>query len=123
MAAATGGEAERLSTVAEVYCQLVVATEMIGDTRRFGEWAKVVAQVSERRNLPMLTEFLRNTIELSALSTLTPPGCIEYGSESFVPLMAIVRTDFHRVQRAAGDLVLKRLTLRQLHIEQIAGGA
>ena len=57
MAAATAGEAERLSTVAEVYCQLVVATEMIGDTRRFGEWAKVVAQVSQRRNLPMLTEF------------------------------------------------------------------
>lgn len=57
MASAIAGEAERLSTVAEVYCQLVMAADMLGDSTAFAEWSQLLAQMSKQRGLPILMEF------------------------------------------------------------------
>jgi DNA-binding CsgD family transcriptional regulator len=55
MAAATGGEADMLETVAEVCCSLVAACDLAGDTGRLEQWARIVNGFVERRgNLPLL---------------------------------------------------------------------
>jgi DNA-binding CsgD family transcriptional regulator len=55
MAAATGGEANMLETVAEACCSLVAACELAGDAGRLEQWARIVATfVERRRDLPLL---------------------------------------------------------------------
>jgi len=56
MAAATGGEADLLETVAEVCCSLVSACEIAGDSGRLEQWARIVAGFVDRRgDLPLLS--------------------------------------------------------------------
>jgi len=56
MAAATGGEADMLETVAEVCCSLVAACDLANDTGRLEQWARIVNGFVERRgDLPLLT--------------------------------------------------------------------
>ena len=43
MAIASAGEARDLQSVAEAYCVLVEATELLGDSERFGQWTKAIA--------------------------------------------------------------------------------
>jgi DNA-binding CsgD family transcriptional regulator len=55
MAAATGGEANMLETVAETCCSLVAACELARDAGRLEQWAKIVQRFVERREgLPLL---------------------------------------------------------------------
>ena len=55
MAAATGGEADMLETVAEACCSLVAACDVAGDTGRLEQWARIVSGFIERRaDLPLL---------------------------------------------------------------------
>ncbi len=55
MAAATGGEADMLETVAEACCSLVAACDAAGDTGRLEQWARIVSGFIERRaDLPLL---------------------------------------------------------------------
>jgi DNA-binding CsgD family transcriptional regulator len=55
MAAATGGEADMLETVAEACCSLVAACELAGDAGRLEQWARIVQTFVERReDLPLL---------------------------------------------------------------------
>ncbi|MEZ0234601.1 MAG: SRPBCC domain-containing protein [Actinomycetota bacterium] len=49
MAAATGGEADMLETVAEACCSLVAACDVAGDTGRLEQWARIVSGFIERR--------------------------------------------------------------------------
>jgi DNA-binding CsgD family transcriptional regulator len=55
MAAATGGEADMLETVAEACCSLVAACDIAGDTGRLEQWARIVSGFIQRRaDLPLL---------------------------------------------------------------------
>jgi DNA-binding CsgD family transcriptional regulator len=55
MAAATGGEADMLETVAEACCSLVAACDAAGDSGRLEQWARIVSGFIERRaDLPLL---------------------------------------------------------------------
>ena len=55
MAAATGGEADMLETVAEVCCSLVAACDLASDSGRLEQWARIVSGFVERRgDLPLL---------------------------------------------------------------------
>jgi DNA-binding CsgD family transcriptional regulator len=55
MAAATGGEADMLETVAEACCSLVEACDVAGDVGRLEQWARIVSGFMQRReDLPLL---------------------------------------------------------------------
>ncbi len=55
MAAATGGEADMLETVAGACCSLVAACELAGDVGRLEQWARIVQTFIDRReDLPLL---------------------------------------------------------------------
>jgi DNA-binding NarL/FixJ family response regulator len=53
MAAATGGEAA-LATLAALCCDLVAASELVGDLERFAQWSDVVEGLAAREGHPSL---------------------------------------------------------------------
>ena len=57
MALATSGAANRLRTVGEACCDLVLATELTGDVQRFSRWMNVVEEFVERRGYPSVMGF------------------------------------------------------------------
>lgn len=56
MAAATGGEADR-RTLAQLCCDLVLATELSGEVERFAKWNKVVQRSAAESGHPQLVAF------------------------------------------------------------------
>lgn len=54
LAAATSGEAEEIETVAEVYCDTLLATELIGQADPFAEWAEVIMGFMESQHMPFV---------------------------------------------------------------------
>jgi DNA-binding CsgD family transcriptional regulator len=57
MAVATAGVAQRLRTVGEACCDLVLATELTGDVQRFAQWMAVVEDFVGRRGYPPVLGF------------------------------------------------------------------
>jgi DNA-binding NarL/FixJ family response regulator/tetratricopeptide (TPR) repeat protein len=54
LAAATSGEAERIETVAEVYCDTLQATELIGQADPFAQWGEVIMAFIESQHMPFI---------------------------------------------------------------------
>lgn len=54
LAAATAGDAEHVETVAEVYCDTLRATELIGQVDPFAEWADVMLAFIEKQHMPFI---------------------------------------------------------------------
>jgi DNA-binding NarL/FixJ family response regulator len=57
MAAATAGEARDPESVAQAYCALLEAAELLGDSRRFEQWTSVVAEAREHHGLGPLETY------------------------------------------------------------------
>ncbi len=57
LAIATSGGADRLRTVGEACCDLVLATELTGDVHRLARWMSVVEEFVERRGYPAIMGF------------------------------------------------------------------
>ena len=52
MAAATAGEARGVTTVVQLCCDFVLASELAGESERFARWSEVVDRVAAGRGLP-----------------------------------------------------------------------
>jgi tetratricopeptide (TPR) repeat protein len=52
MAAATGGEARGVTTVVQLCCDFVLASELAGESERFARWSEVVDRVAAGRGQP-----------------------------------------------------------------------
>jgi DNA-binding NarL/FixJ family response regulator len=57
MAAASAGEASDLQSVGDAYCALLEAAEMLGDTERFAQWTKAIAQLKGNHGFGPLDDF------------------------------------------------------------------
>jgi DNA-binding NarL/FixJ family response regulator len=57
MAAASAGEASDLQSVGDAYCALMEAAEMLGDTERFAQWTKAIAQLKGNHGFGPLDDF------------------------------------------------------------------
>ena len=61
MAAATGGEARDPQSVAEAYCALMEAAELLGDSDRFAQWTTAIAGATEIHGLGPLGSLASST--------------------------------------------------------------
>ena len=61
MAAATGGEARDPQSVAEAYCALMEAAELLGDSDRFAQWTTAIAAATEIHGLGPLGSLSSST--------------------------------------------------------------
>lgn len=61
MAAATGGEARDPQSVAEAYCALMEAAELLGDSDRFTQWTTAIAAATEIHGLGPLGSLSSST--------------------------------------------------------------
>jgi DNA-binding CsgD family transcriptional regulator len=52
MAAASAGDARGVTTVAQLCCDFVLASELAGETDRFGRWSEVVDRIAAGRGQP-----------------------------------------------------------------------
>jgi tetratricopeptide (TPR) repeat protein len=57
MATASPGEANDLQSVGDAYCALMEAAEMLGDTERFAQWTKAIAQLKGNHGFGPLDDF------------------------------------------------------------------
>jgi DNA-binding NarL/FixJ family response regulator len=74
MAAAGGGEAHDLQTIAEAYCALMEAGEMLGDSARFSQWTSVIAELKSDHGFGPLGE-LASSVAYGNLSAFCGACC------------------------------------------------
>ena len=116
MAAATGGEADMLETVAEACCSLVAACDVAGDTGRLEQWARIVTGFVERRaDLPLLG-FCR-TCDAQMLAASGRYGEAE---QELVASAGELRSEGHRSRCVDPAIKLAEVRLRQGRFEEAA---
>jgi DNA-binding NarL/FixJ family response regulator len=74
MAAAGAGEARDLQTIAEAYCALMEAAEMLGDSERFAQWTSVISDLKSDRGFGPLGE-LASSVAYGNLSAFCGACC------------------------------------------------
>lgn len=116
MAAATGGEADMLETVAEACCSLVAACDVAGDTGRLEQWARIVAGFIERRaDLPLLGFCRTCNAQMLAVS-----GRHEEAERELVASASELRGAGHRSRCVDPAVKLAEVRLRQGRFEEAA---
>ena len=109
MAAATGGEADMLETVAEACCSLVSACELAGDAGRLEQWARIVERfVQQRHDLPLLAFCRTCNAEMLAAT-----GRREEAERELLGSIAALREGGHRSRCV--DPAVKLAEVRILH--------
>ncbi|MGH2825668.1 MAG: LuxR C-terminal-related transcriptional regulator [Actinomycetota bacterium] len=74
MAAAGAGEADDLQTIAETYCALMEAAEMLGDSARFAQWTSVIADLKSEHGFGPLGD-LASSVAYGNLSAFCGACC------------------------------------------------
>jgi DNA-binding CsgD family transcriptional regulator len=116
MAAATGGEADMLETVAEVCCSLVAACDLAGDAGRLEQWARIVSSFLERRgDLPLLTFCRTCNAEMLAAT-----GHHQDAERELVASSTALRTTGHRSRCVDPSVKLAEVRLLQGRWEEAA---
>ncbi len=116
MAAATGGEADLLETVAGACCSLVAACDLAGDAGRLEQWARIVAAFVERRgDLPLLA-FCRTC----NAQMLAATGEREAAERELMASAASLRESGHRSRCVDPAVKLAEVRLLQGRIEEAA---
>ncbi len=116
MAAATGGEADMLETVAEACCSLVAACDVAGDTGRLEQWARIVSGFIERRaDLPLLGFCRTCNAQMLAAS-----GRHEEAERELVASANELRGAGHRSRCVDPAVKLAEVRLRQGRFEEAA---
>jgi DNA-binding CsgD family transcriptional regulator len=114
MAAATGGEADMLETVAEACCSLVAACEVAGDTGRLEQWARIVSGFIERRaDLPLLGFCRTCNAEMLAAS-----GRYEEAERELIASAGELRDARHRSRCVDPAVKLAEVRIRQGRYEE-----
>ncbi len=116
MAAATGGEADMLETVAEACCSLVAACDVAGDTGRLEQWARIVTGFVERRaDLPLLGFCRTCNAQMLAAS-----GRYGEAEQELVASAGELRSEGHRSRCVDPAIKLAEVRLRQGRFEEAA---
>lgn len=74
MAAAGAGEAHDLQTIAEAYCALMEAAEMLGDSARFAQWTSLIADLKSDHGFGPLGD-LASSVAYGNLSAFCGACC------------------------------------------------
>ena len=74
MAAASAGEAQDLQSIAEAYCALMEAAEMLGDSDRFAQWTSVVTELKGNHGFGPLDD-LASSVAYGNLSAFCGACC------------------------------------------------
>lgn len=116
MAAATGGEADMLETVAEACCSLVAACELAGDAGRLEQWARIVDRfVSQREGVPLLAFCRTCNAEMLAAT-----GHREEAELELLGSVASLRAGGHRSRCVDPAVKLAEVRLLQGRLEEAA---
>ncbi|HLA93769.1 MAG TPA: response regulator transcription factor [Actinomycetota bacterium] len=116
MAAATGGEADMLETVAEACCSLVAACELAGDAGRLEQWARIVDRfVSRREGVPLLAFCRTCNAEMLAAT-----GHREQAELELLGSVAALGAGGHRSRCVDPAVKLAEVRLRQGRLEEAA---
>jgi len=116
MAAATGGEADMLETVAEVCCSLVAACDLAGDAGRLEQWARIVAGFVERRGDLSLLRFCRTC----NAEMLAATGHHQESERELLASAASLRAAGHRSRCVDPAVKLAEVRLLQGRVEEAA---
>ena len=116
MAAATGGEADMLETVAEACCSLVSACELAGDAGRLEQWARIVERfVQQRGDLPLLAFCRTCNAEMLAAT-----GRSEDAERELLGSIASLRAGGHRSRCIDPAVKLAEVRVLQGRLEEAA---
>jgi ATP/maltotriose-dependent transcriptional regulator MalT len=74
MAAASAGEAHDMQSIAEAYCALMEAAEMLGDSARFAQWTSAIADLKGEHGFGPLDE-LASSVAYGNLSAFCGACC------------------------------------------------
>jgi DNA-binding CsgD family transcriptional regulator len=116
MAAATGGEADMLETVAEACCSLVAACELAGDAGRLEQWARIVDRFVKRREDVPLLAFCRTC----NAEMLAATGHREEAELELLGSVASLRAGGHRSRCVDPAVKLAEVRLAQGRLEEAA---
>jgi DNA-binding CsgD family transcriptional regulator len=116
MAAATGGEADMLETVAEACCSLVSACELAGDAGRLEQNARIVDRfVQQRRDLPLLAFCRTCNAEMLAAT-----GQHREAERELLGSVATLRAGGHRSRCVDPAVKLAEVRILQGRLEEAA---